>query len=74
MMVMSDIWEGVGVDRRMEGGDCRAYRESQYRYRILEGILTNDSKPCGACMTELGCSSSSERGCRASLPAFSVSI
>ena len=25
IMVMSDIWEGVGVERRIEGGDCRAY-------------------------------------------------
>ena len=35
--------------------------------------LTNASKPCGACMTELGCSSSSDRGFRASEAAFTVS-
>lgn len=42
-----------------------------YSWRSVH--ITKDSNPCGAWMTELGCSSSSERGCRASLPAFSVS-
>lgn len=35
--------------------------------------LTNASKPWGACMTELGCSSSSDLGFRASEAAFVVS-
>lgn len=35
--------------------------------------LTNASKPWGACMTELGCSSSSDPGFNASSAVFGVS-
>lgn len=46
----------------------------QYLCRILPiKILTNASKPWGACMTELGCSSSSDLGFNASFAAFDVS-
>ena len=39
----------------------------------IKSRLTNASNPCGACMTELGCSSSSDRGLEASAAAFVVS-
>lgn len=54
----SDRCEGVGVDRRIEGGDLRAW---------------NDSNPWGACMTEFGCSSSSELDLTLSAATFFVS-
>ena len=39
----------------------------------LSRCLTNASNPWGACITELGCSSSSDLGLRASEAAFAVS-
>lgn len=62
---MSDLWDGVGVDRRIEGGDLRACYHQ--KLDLLPGMfskkfLTNDSNPWGACITELGGSSSSEFG------------
>ena len=61
----SDLWEGVGVERRMEGGDLRACYDQiniPANHAAREEVSTNDSKPWGACMTEFGCSSSSELG------------
>lgn len=71
----SDRCEGVGVDRRIEGGDLRACCGSIniFNHRYSRRIPTNDSNPWGACMTEFGCSSSSELGLTLSAAAFFVS-
>ena len=70
----SDASEGVGMEWCSEVGDRRCFdpvSNVQSGSRLLD--LTNASKPCGACMTELGCSSSSDLGFRASEAALEVS-
>ena len=49
------------------------YSSALQAYEIQQDPLTNTSNPCGACMTELGCSSSSDLGLSASTAALAVS-
>ena len=76
-IVGSGFCDGVGVVRRAEGGDCRSPAfvpvGSFLSCSPGEEPLANASKPSGACITELGCSSSSDLGLSASSAACFVS-
>ena len=66
VVTLNDVTKGRTVD---------ALTQLAMRSSALADLvdLTNASKPCGACMTELGCSSSSDLAFRASEAALAVS-